>query len=221
MKKIEEERIMDRTKAFAAILAGAILLFSSTAAQAHKPLLSVADNQDGTISIEAGFSDGSSAAGHKIILKDEKTGAVVSEHRVGEDGTLELKKPSVPYTVTLDAGEGHIVTKPGPPPSASESGAVTKTNEAESSPSVSEPGTRTPEAVQSQQVELPPQPTNRVQTCRDPQASLDISPGAMMAFKMMITAQIVTATALIILLAAIAYFTGYTIGKKSGVAEHK
>lgn len=212
---------MDRRKTFVAILAGTILLCFSSGAHAHKPLLSVADNQDGTISIEAGFSDGSSAAGHKIILKDEKTGAVVSEHRVGEDGTLELKKPSVPYTVTLDAGEGHIVTKPGPPPSASESGAATKTNEAESSPPLSEPGTRIPEPVQSQQVELPPQPTNRVQTCRDPQASPDISPGAMMAFKMMITAQIVTATALIILLAAIAYFTGYTIGKKSGAADHK
>jgi hypothetical protein len=43
----------------------------------------------------------------------------------------------------------------------------------------------------------------------------------MMAFKMMITAQIVIATALILLLAAIAYFVGYSMGKKSGLAQHE
>ncbi|MEW6141407.1 MAG: hypothetical protein AB1733_24555 [Thermodesulfobacteriota bacterium] len=214
---------MDRNSAFAAILAGTILLCSSGAAQAHKPLLSVGDNQDGTISIEASFSDGSSAAGHKIILKDEKTGAVISEQRVGEDGTLDLKKPTVPYTVTLDAGEGHKVTKTGPPPSASESDTGSKQSEAEPAAVSPEPGIKAPEPPQSQELEPPTQSTNRLPPYRGSQASasLEISPGAMMAFKMMITAQIVTATALIILLAAIAYFAGYSIGKKSGAAEHK
>lgn len=212
---------MDRNRAFAAILAGTILLCWSGAAQAHKPLLSVGDNQDGTISVEAGFSDGSSAAGHKIILKDEKTGGVISEQRVGEDGTLDLKKPTVPYTVTLDAGEGHIVTKPGPPPSASETGAGAKKTEAEPSVVVPEPGIKAAELLRSQAAGPPPESAERVQPDRGAQASLEISPGAMMAFKMMITAQIVTATALIILLAAIAYFVGYTIGKKGNAAEHR
>ncbi len=103
-----------------ALLAAVLLCCSISLAGAHKPLLAVEDNNDGTIYLEAGFSDGSSAAGHKIILKEEKTGKVISEHKVGEDGTLEVDKPKVPYTVTLDAGEGHIVTVDGPPPSPSE-----------------------------------------------------------------------------------------------------
>jgi hypothetical protein len=148
-KEREEDRIMDRNKAFAAILAGTILLCFTGAAEAHKALLSVGDNQDGTISVEAGFSDGSSAAGHKIVLKDEKTGITISEQRVGEDGRLELKKPSVPYTVTLDAGEGHIVTKPGPALSASEPAAGSKKIESEPSRVVPETVARALEPLQS------------------------------------------------------------------------
>lgn len=213
---------MDRTKAITAILAATLLLCLTGAAQAHKPLLSVGDNQDGTISIEAGFSDGSSAAGHKIILKDEKTGAVISEMRVGEDGTLQLKKPSVPYTVTLDAGEGHIVTRTGPRLSPSETAADSEKKAAEPSEPVAESGTTKPAPSQSQPTVTPVDPTTpRVQPMQSAQASMEISPGALMAFKMMITAQIVTATALIILLAVIAYFVGYTMGKKSYAAERK
>lgn len=49
----------------------------------------------------------------------------------------------------------------------------------------------------------------------------EITPGAVMAFKMMMTAQIVTATALIVLLAVVAYFVGYTIGKRDRTALRK
>jgi hypothetical protein len=202
---------MDRTKAFAAILTVTIMMYFCGTVEAHKPLLSVGDNQDGTISIEAGFSDGASAAGHKIILKDEKTEAVISEHRVGEDGTLQLKKPSVAYTVTLDAGEAHIVVKAGPAVSASETSADSVKSEAEST------------EVKSSSVKPVTAPSQgglgSVQPGNFTQASTEISPGALMAFKMMITAQIVTATALIILLTVIAYWFGYTIGKKSGTVE--
>jgi hypothetical protein len=212
---------MGRTSAFAAIVTGAIIFCMTGAAQAHKPLLSVGDNQDGTISIEAGFSDGSSAAGHKIILKDEKTQAIISEQRVGEDGTLQLKKPSVPYTVTLDAGVGHIVTKTGPSLSTSETAVDSRKSAAESSVPVSKSGMTKPAAPQSQPAVTPVKPTVGAQPMPSPQVSSEISPGAMMAFKMMITAQIVTATALIILLAIIAYFVGYKMGARSGAAERK
>lgn len=207
---------MDRSAAFGAILVGTLLLCVSGVAYAHKPLLSVGDNDDGTISIEAGFSDGSSAAGHKIVLKDEKTEATVSEHRVGEDGTLQLKKPSVPYKVTLDAGEGHIVTKPGPPPSTTEKIADTGGTEpgSQESASVTKNETAAPSPVQP--AGTPTQATAGIQPVSVAPMSQELSPGAVMAFKMMITAQIVTATALIILLAGIAYFVGYTIGKRSG-----
>ncbi len=212
---------MDMAKAFAAILAGTILLCLSGAAQAHKPLLSVGDDSDGTIAIEAGFSDGSSAAGHKIILKNEKTGEVISEHRVGEDGTLQLKKPSVPYTVTLDAGEGHVVTKPGPAPSESEKAPASGKSEAPSTEPASpaQQGTASPELPQPQPAGAQVLPAATVKPDPAPRMSGEISPGAVMAFKMMITAQIVTATALIVLLAVIAYFIGYTMGRRERTAD--
>ena len=214
---------MDRNKALAAILVVTIVVCSGSAAQAHKPLLSVADNEDGTIYIEAGFSDGGSAAGHKIILKDEKTEAVISEHRVGEDGTLDLKKPSVPYTVTLDAGVGHVVTKPGPPPSEAKQNADSEKPEAKPSEAASEPKKTEAAPPASKVTRAAAAPRSSVPAVQPiaQAASLHISPGVMMAFKMMITAQIVTATALIILLAAIAYFFGYTMGKRSGAAHHE
>lgn len=212
---------MNRTSALKAILMGTILLCLGGVAHAHKPLLSVGDNQDGTIAIEAGFSDGSSAAGHKIILKDEKTDAVISEHRVGEDGTLQLKKPSVPYTVTLDAGEGHIVVKTGPAPSISETEAGAAKSQTDSPTPAAESAVETSAVPPAQSVAPSAELSAAAQPIRVAQVSSEISPGAMMAFKMMITAQIVTATALIILLAALAYFAGYTVGKRNTAAQAK
>jgi hypothetical protein len=219
----EEERIMDRHKALAVIPAAIILLCSIGAAHAHKPLLSVGDNRDGTISVEAGFSDGASAAGHKIIIKDEKTAAIISEHKVGEDGTLELKKPSVAFTVTLDAGEGHVVTKAGPPPANSDGDRASKKDEPEATaPPPQASAIKSPAPAPSpQSVATPVEPVRPVQPFAAPQATPELSPGAVMALKMMITGQIVTATALIILLAAVAYFIGYTVGRKTAAAPNK
>ncbi len=100
---------------------------------AHTPLLTVEDNEDGTIYIEGGFSDGSTAAGVKILLvekekykgdvgKLKKEGKklynkklVLWEGKLAGDGCLEeVKKPEVPYLVILDAGPGHAVEKEGP-----------------------------------------------------------------------------------------------------------
>ncbi|AFM27571.1 hypothetical protein [Desulfomonile tiedjei] len=212
---------MNRITALKAILMGTILLCLSGVAHAHKPLLSVGDNQDGTIAIEAGFSDGSSAAGHKIILKEEKTDAVISEHRVGEDGTLQLKKPNVPYTVTLDAGEGHIVVKAGPAPGGSETETAAAKSEVESLTPAAESTVKTSPVQQAQPMASSVELSAAAQPVRVAQVSTEISPGVMMAFKMMITAQIVTATALIILLAALAYFAGYTVGKRNAAAQPK
>jgi len=40
-------------------------------AGAHTPLLSVEDNEDGTVYLEGGFSDGSSAAGVTNLLVED------------------------------------------------------------------------------------------------------------------------------------------------------
>lgn len=92
------------------------LLFVPVIAWAHTPLLVVEDNEDGTIFVEAGFSNGASAAGTNIILKSKAGGEVLWEGTVPEEGCLDVEMPSEPYTVTLDAGPGHVVTKDGPEP---------------------------------------------------------------------------------------------------------
>jgi hypothetical protein len=212
---------MFKTGAFAVFLAGTILLSLSSPVFAHKPLLSVGDNQDGTVSVEAGFSDGASAAGHKIILKDEKTGSVIAEHRVGEDGTLQLKKPSVPYIVVLDAGEGHVVSKTGPAPSPADSSPAADTSVGDAPRPAA--AIKSPEAVSSP----PPSPaagpadTLRAGPSRGVEPSWNPSPGATMAFNMMVTTQIVIATALIFILAVVCCVAGYTVGYKKGAFEGK
>lgn len=225
---------MNKQLGLKAIFVAALLCCSVNLAEAHKPLLAVEDNEDGTIYLEAGFSDGSSAAGHKVILTEEKTGKVIAEHTVGEDGTLEVEKPKVPYTVTLDAGEGHIVTRPGPPPSTAEQTAAKvpaqdKGTE-QGTTSQSEKAAARPPAQANQPPKAAPAPKAADVSQAQPQPAGPavplsvvgaVSPGALMAFKMMITTQIVTATALIILLVVVVYFLGYTAGKNAAGASRR
>ncbi len=91
-----------------------IILLIPLLALAHKPLLLVEENDDGGILIETGFSTGESAAGFKVFLKEKATGRILEVFTIPEEGTFDIPMPSVPYTVTFDAGEGHIVTKDGP-----------------------------------------------------------------------------------------------------------
>lgn len=94
-----------------------LLILIPAALWAHTPLLIVEDNEDGTIYIEAGFSNGASAAGVTAIVKLKSSGEIFWQGKIGEDGTVETDMPGEPYTVTMDAGPGHIVTKDGPEPS--------------------------------------------------------------------------------------------------------
>ena len=110
-----------------------LFFFLTSQVSAHTPLLTVEDNEDGTIYIEGGFSDGSTAAGVKILLiekekykgdvkKLKKEGKklynkklVLWEGKLDEDGCLEeVRKPKVLYLVIFDAGPGHAVEKEGP-----------------------------------------------------------------------------------------------------------
>jgi hypothetical protein len=98
-------------------------------AGAHTPLLSVEDNEDGTIYLEGGFSDGSSGAGVTILLVENEPHEgelpeskelyneklVLLRTKLDEYGELTLDKPEVPYFIVFDAGPGHVVEKEGPP----------------------------------------------------------------------------------------------------------
>ena len=192
------------------VLVLAALLVLPSVAWAHKPLLSVEDNEDGTLCIEAGFSDGGSGAGHKIILKEKATGKVISQHKVGEDGSLGLKKPGVPYTVTFDAGPGHVVTKDGPPPDA---GAQSK--KPAEAPARAEAGKEPAEArARVKPAAAAPHPAAQ------PVAA--VSPGSEMAFKMMLTMQVVTAVGLFFVFGVVVFWIGYLMGKRaSGESRRK
>lgn len=87
---------------------------------AHKPLLMVDDNGDGTIYIETGFSDGSSGSGHTILIKELATGKLLEKIKIPEESAVDANKPSVPYLVIFDAGDGHVVETEGPAPSGQE-----------------------------------------------------------------------------------------------------
>jgi hypothetical protein len=83
-------------------------------AAAHTVFLFVSLEDSGEVRIESGFSDGGTGAGLPVRITEDGTGKTLSEHRMPESGVLVLPAPDVPFLVTLDAGEGHKVTKPGP-----------------------------------------------------------------------------------------------------------
>lgn len=92
-------------------LALATLCFAG-AALAHTPLFSCWDNGDGTISCEGGFSDGSSAAGTTIQVKDGN-GAEIYSGKLDKFGELTFDKPDGAFTVTFDGGPGHSIVIKG------------------------------------------------------------------------------------------------------------
>lgn len=217
---------MSRRHTLITALVAIVILSIGHSARAHKPLLAVEDNRDGTIYIEAGFSDGSSAAGHKILIKDKQSGKTLSQHRVGEDGTLEIKKPSVKYTVTLDAGVGHIITQDGPPPDAAQAKAdVSADKKRETAPPPDKPKTGS-QAAQQKPAAPSAAPVSPSQVSVTKPASFAppaaaMSQGVLMAFKMMMITQVVTAVALIVLVVIIAYYIGYTMGRNSGAISRR
>ncbi|WP_218961289.1 hypothetical protein [Desulfobotulus mexicanus] len=81
-------------------------------AMAHTPLFSCFDNADGTIYCEGGFSDGSTAAGVPVIVKNGK-GEEIQRLVLSRTSDVEFEKPKGNYSVTFDGGEGHSIEIPG------------------------------------------------------------------------------------------------------------
>lgn len=90
------------------ITAALISLLMAAPALAHTPLCSCWDEGDGNITCEGGFSDGSSAQG-VIMYVNEKDGKNLVKGQMDEFSEFTFKKPSQPYTVIFDAGEGHRI----------------------------------------------------------------------------------------------------------------
>jgi hypothetical protein len=119
MSQYQYERSGNRQRALIFITAALACLLIAVSASAHTPLLYIEDNEDGTIYIEGGFSDGSSAAGIPVRMEDAD-GNTLWKGVLDEFGVVESTLiPEVePYYVIFDAGPGHVVTKEGIYPSA-------------------------------------------------------------------------------------------------------
>ena len=192
-----------------------IALLLCTSALAHKPLLSVDDNEDGTIYIEVGFSDGSSGSGHDIILKD-KAGKVLNEVKVPAESSLDIPMPSVPYTVTFSAGPGHIVTVDGPFSEQAEDQTINEEKTTAETPApvkaaIPEPAT----ATQATPVAATVAPAAPVVINTPAPAVTPNGPGFEMALKMLITNSIIIAVILAFILSAFCFWVGYSIAAKS------
>ena len=85
------------------------MLALPSVAFAHSAMCSCMDNGDETITCEGGFSDGSSAAGVVVRVVDKETGEAITYGKMDEDGEYTFNKPSVPYKVIMDGGDGHTV----------------------------------------------------------------------------------------------------------------
>ncbi len=94
------------------LLAAALLLSVPSLSFAHSPIFDCFDNGDGTITCQGGFSDGSSASGVKVHIKDG-SGKVVDTKPLDANSELTMKKPAGKYAMELDAGEGHKIEVPG------------------------------------------------------------------------------------------------------------
>lgn len=79
---------------------------------AHTPICSCFDNDDGTITCEGGFSDGSSAEGVEMRV-ERPTGRVLIKGMMDEVSEFNFKKPSGSYLVIFNAGDGHMKTIDG------------------------------------------------------------------------------------------------------------
>ncbi len=91
------------------ILAVAALLGAQASpAAAHSALLNCFDNADGTFTCQGGYSDGSSATGIRIVVRDS-SGVVLQEARLDSSSEVTLNRPQGDFSVLFDGGAGHSV----------------------------------------------------------------------------------------------------------------
>ncbi len=94
------------------LFAFALLAGAQSSAYAHSALLNCFDNADGTFTCQGGFSDGSSATGIKIVVKDS-SGNILQEAQLNSDSEVVLPRPERDFTVLFNGGAGHSVEIPG------------------------------------------------------------------------------------------------------------
>lgn len=84
-------------------------MFPTTAARAHDPILSCFDNNNGTITCEAGYSDGAPSAGQTIRVTQTNK-RLILEDRFGKNSSFTFKKPNVDFVVEFIGDPSHRAT---------------------------------------------------------------------------------------------------------------
>ena len=100
---------MNKKIAFTALVVIMTVLLIAGPALAHTVFFQCWNNGDGTLSCEAGYTDGSAAAGATVNVTDAN-GSLIFTGNIDNSGQLKLNKPSGDFSVTLDGGVGHTVT---------------------------------------------------------------------------------------------------------------
>lgn len=88
------------------------LFFVASNALAHSALLNCFDNADGTFTCQGGYSDGSSATGIRIVVRDT-SGRTLYEAQLNAASEVILPLPQEDFVVLFDGGPGHSVTITG------------------------------------------------------------------------------------------------------------
>ena len=100
-------------RTFFSLAAILISVFLISPVYAHTVVMSVEDNEDGTVTIEGVYSTQEIPVGAEVRLEDEK-GKVLWKGKIDWEGGCTFEKPKVPYTIILDAGPGHKANRKGP-----------------------------------------------------------------------------------------------------------
>lgn len=95
-------------KKLASLSVIAVVLFSSVSAFAHSAILNCYIEDETTVTCEGGFSNGSSAAGVKMTVKDGQKN-VIHTGALDDLGTWSFPLPEGDYQVEFDGGPGHVV----------------------------------------------------------------------------------------------------------------
>lgn len=90
------------------ILMAGTLMFCQ-AAFAHGPVFDCYIESNDLVMCEAGYTDGSSAAGRKIHVQDTRN-KVLLEGSVGTDNTYTFQPPAGKYSVVFMGGDNHEAT---------------------------------------------------------------------------------------------------------------
>lgn len=94
-------------------LAASVFFSASwSVACAHSALLNCFDNADGTFTCQGGYSDGSSATGIRIVVRDG-SGMILQEARLDSNSEVILQRPQGDFSVLFDGGAGHSIEVDG------------------------------------------------------------------------------------------------------------